>query len=90
MQLSSLVLRHSSPAAESLASPGLPSGPGAGVEPAGSTVLACWYRGRCKGQSAEVKAPSHVFPRASSQVWWGSEWGGAVSWQAVGSIALRF
>lgn len=50
-------------------------------EPAGSAVLACWCRGRWKGRSTEVKAPSHVFPlvQALSRAWWGSERGGAAS-----------
>jgi len=50
------------PAAESLTSQACPAVPGQVTEPAGSTVLACWCRDRCKGQSAEVQAPSHVFP----------------------------
>lgn len=78
MQLSSLVLgaaarqllNHSQPR------PALWSR-GRSLNQQGSTVFACWYRGRCKGQSAEVKAPSHVFPLVQAPRFGGevSGWG---------------
>lgn len=81
-QLSSLVLGAAARLLNHSRAQACPPVPGQVIEPAGSTVLACWYRGRCKRQSTEVKAPSHVFPLVQAP-----RFGGEVS--GVGLLAGR-
>ena len=62
MQLSGLVLGATAQLLNHSRGQACSPVPGQVIEPAGSTVLACWCRDHWKGRSTEVKAPSHVFP----------------------------